>query len=591
MILDLLWGSAALALLVIPGWRFAQSRALPLPPAAGLITGAVGLLLWILLLQALSMPLSRATVLPLGFLGALASLVAFKLPSSVTSRPASSWRTDWPLLLPLIPAFGVVAYRAIAQPLFGADTVFRWNFLAERMLDLRTLAFYPPTTAADYAIYDWPDGIAPLVSSLYFWTYLPLGEARPVLTAPVVIFQFFVLILVTRELARRFGGERAAGFAGALLAGGPLFLWAVSMGQETGLTALAMGGLLLYLPESGKNCRPGNVALAALAAALAALSREYGLAFIIFGLGLCLGRRLPLRATVIFLLVAVGASLPWYARNWMHTGNPLFNHPLFGLFPVNVAHLPYMDATRVEYRALPSGAIQNFLTTCTLGILGTLAGVWFGLTRARAVLAGIALGVLLWVMALNYTAAGFTYSMRVLSPALLLAAVLGGVVCARWVPAQQNFHAVAFALCLLAGDAALRALVLPSHIYRLPYSAWLSTGDAIHAYHKRPVYNQIARLIGEDRMIVLGPHALLVKQNARVLPFWSPELDYLWHDAPPAKTARRLRDAGIRFLLLSQNPINTRYLEHMPFFRNLTSPHLKLIWSDGDLELWHIELP
>lgn len=591
MIPDLLWGTAALALLVFPGWRFAQSRTVPLPAVAGLLIGAVGLLLWILLLQALGMPLSRATVLPLGFLATLASLVSFKLPQPDTAHPASSWRAEWPLLLPLIPAFGVIAYRAIAQPLFGVDTIFRWNFLAEQMLARSSLSFYPPTTAADYAIYGWPDGIAPLVSSLYLWTYLPAGEARPILTAPLVIFQFVVLILVTRELARRLGGERAAGFAGALLAGGPLFLWAVSMGQETGLTALALGGLLLYLPARDQACPTGSVVLAALAAALGALAREYGLVFIAFGFGLCLWRRLPLRATGVFLFVALGATLPWYARTWLHTGNPLFNQSVFGLFPVNVTHLAYMDAIRVEHRMLPAGAMMNLLTTCMLGILGTLAGLWFGLTRARAVLAGLGLGVLLCVTALSFTAAGFTYGLRVLSPALLLSAVLGGAVCARWVPARRNFHVVVFAFCLLATDAALRALVLPSHIYRLPVSGWLTTGDAIHAYHARPVYNQIARLIGEERMIVLGPHALLVKQKARVLPFWSPELHHLWNAAPPAETARRLRDARIRFVLLNQNPLHTRYLELMPFFRKPVSPYLKLIWSDGDLELWHIESP
>lgn len=599
MLPDLFLGAGSLALLVLPGWCIAKRYSVAVPLAAGLIIGAISLLLWIMLLEAVGLPLTLINILPIGLILTLPAIHprGKKRPTEFTHAPSRALSPtrrllqDWPLKLALIPAFAVVSYRAIFQPLFGVDTIFRWNYLAERMLELHSLAFYPPETAADYVIYGWPDSIAPLVSCLYLWIYLPAGEARPILTAPLVILQFTLLVCVARELARRKGGERAGNITGTLLACSPMFLWAVSMGQETGLTALGLAGLLLYLPERGEPCPVSSIVLAGLSAALGGLAREYGLSFIAFGFALCLWRRLPLRTTALFALVAIGAVLPWYTRNWLHTGNPLFTHDILGLFPANSSYLSFMKEVHVEHGKLPSGALQNFLQSCMIGMLGLAAGSWFGITRARAFLAGTVLVILLWMTSVSMTAAGFTYSMRVLSPAFLLSAVLAGVACSRWVPARKNFHALAFALGVFALDGSLRALTLPAPVYRLPASQWLNYGGWIHEFHQRPLYRQIARLAGEQRIIVLGPQAQLYKNNARVLPVWSPELGFLTHESAPSETARRLAGMNIRFLLFNRNPIYRRYLDHLPFFKQNAHTFLKLMWSDGDMEIWRIDSP
>ena len=70
-----------------------------------------------------------------------------------------------------------------------------------------------------------------------------------------------------------------------------------------------------------------------------------------------------------------------------------------------------------------------------------------------------------------YTAAGFIYSLRVLSPALALAAVLGGAALAHWVPARRWRDGVALGLTVFAVDAALRTLTLPANVYRVPPAA------------------------------------------------------------------------------------------------------------------------
>jgi hypothetical protein len=592
MILDLLLSTAALTLLIFPGWRFAQRHALPLPMVAGFIIGAIGLVLWIFILQTLDWPLCPATVLPLGFAAVLATLILGKTMAPASNRETPHWRTDWPLLLPLIPALSVVAYRGISQPLFGADTAFRWNFLAERMLALRTLSFYPPVSSADYSIYGWPDGIPPLVSSLYLWVYLPAGTARPILTSPLIILQFLLLVFVCRALARRFGGERAAGFAIALLACGPLFIWAATMGHETGLTALALGALILYLPERNQPVATVAIIMAGLAAALGALAREYGIAFILFGFGLCLWRRHSSRTAALYLVVALGATLPWYLRNWVRTGNPLFNQAILDWFPVNDAYLVYMNAVRLEHTSLPPGAFHNFATTCSLALLATVGGLCFGFKRLKLLLASIALTTLLWGLSLPFTASGFTYSLRVLSPALLLAPVAGGVLCARWIPSRQNLYVAAFSLTLFSIDSAVRALVLPADPYRIPISSWLSVGSAIQDYHSRPIYTRIAKHVGRQGVLILGPHALLYNQGARVIPLWSPEVNYLW-DATldPATIARRLLASNIHFVLTNLGEINRDFLEKMRFFRPNPSPRLLSIWTDGDLMLFLVIPP
>ena len=61
----------------------------------------------------------------------------------------------------------VVVVRTALYPLRGPDTAFRWEGLAVAMLQHQSLAFYPPVTAADYAVYLYADGIPPLVASVY----------------------------------------------------------------------------------------------------------------------------------------------------------------------------------------------------------------------------------------------------------------------------------------------------------------------------------------------------------------------------------------------------------------------------------------
>jgi hypothetical protein len=586
MLADLLLGTLAVALLTLPGWWLARAWRMPQPALAGFVGGAVVLTNLIVALDALHARLSPGT-LGGAWLGATAIAVVLarqrNLPASATTSVA--WREHWPLLVPLVPALAVVAYRAIAQPLSGIDTIFRWDWLARAMLARETLAFYPPVTGADYEVYAWPDGIAPTVSSLYFFAYTLARTARPVLTAPVVVAQFALLLVATFALARKYFSDRAAALALALLAASPLVLWGVAMGQETGLTALSVVALLLWLPRAREEETLPAIVAAGLAAALGALAREYGLAWIFLGLALGFARRLSPRALALFAAVAALGALPWYARNWLRTGNPLFDLDLAGLFPVNTAHAWLVEGYQREFgwSHLPPEAPRLLVTHTLLELLGGGAGAWWFFRRSRALLGAAALVVAIWAASLGFTAAGFIYALRVLAPALALGAVLGGAAAARWLPTQRHLAGASVALALLATDSALRALVLPSNLYRVPPAAWLSIGGALQEIHTRPLYHDIAQHIGTTRILTLGPNTLLAAQGARTVPLWSPEVRFLFDPTITAlASAHRLRALGIGFVFLTKGPSNERYLARSAFFRD-PGDSLQALWSDPDL--------
>ncbi len=588
---DLLLGLLGLAALIAPGWWLARHFQVSSPLLAGFSGGVVVMMNAVLVLDALGIPLALTT---LATAWGASTAVAFAAtawhprrgPSDPTA-PVFAWSADWPLCLPLVPMTAVVIYRATAQPLFGVDTVFRWNFLAEQMLAHGSLAFYPPVTAAHYEIYAWPDGIAPAVSTLYFWLYALAGAARPTLTAPLVLGQFALLFMAVYALGRRWFSPRAGALASALFACSPIVAWATVMGQQTGLTELAFAGLLLYLPRTRDEETAAAIVAAGLAAALGALAREYGLALPLFGLALGITRRLSWRAVALFGVVAAAAVLPWYARNWMRTGNPLFDLGVGGWFPVNEVHAWLNACFQREFGwfSAPPEAAQLVLVNTIAGTLGLAAGVWLNFRRARGLLAAAALAIAIWAASVGYTAAGFIYSLRVLSPALVFGAVLGGSALARWVPARRHLVGVVVGLTLFATDAALRTLTLPANVYRLPPAQWLAAGRALHNYHQRPIYAELTRVAGRERLLVLGPNALLTNHGARTVPLWSPEVRFVFDPRlAPAEIIRRLRAAGFGFVLLNTGPANECFLAHSAFFRDPAGA-LATVWSDGDMVL------
>ncbi|HEY4246282.1 MAG TPA: hypothetical protein VGM64_05460 [Lacunisphaera sp.] len=588
---DLFLGLVALLLVIFPGWFVFRSQNQPLPVLAGFMVGAVGLVALVLILEAADRGIATQSIIPAWLIVSLGTVLIGRksIPKTTSSKPSA--QRDWLFLLPVIPASAVIIYRATMQPLFGVDTVFRWNFLAEQMFSRGTLAFYPPVTAADYSIYAWPDGIAPVVSSLYFWTYSLANASRPVLTAPLIILQFFLVLVAAYAIAQKLVSTRAATIACALVACSPILLWSTAMGQESGILTIALLGILVYLPSSRNEASSSAAIIAGFAAALGGLAREYGLIFILFGLVLGIIRRLPLRNLGLFAIVALLGTIPWYTRNWLRTGNPFFNLDVAGLFPVNAAHVALMKVYEGSFGwgQLPPAALRILLTNCTAAVIGVIAGACFCFSRSRVMLAAFSLLVGLWAASLGYTAAGFTYSLRVLSPALAVAAVLGGCVISKWVPGRGYSSGLLIALSAFACDASLRTLALPANIYKVPVTSWLDVGNAIQQYHRRPVYRQLANFTQGRRILVLGPNALLNQNGARTVPLWSPEVLFLWQESVSEDSAvQQLHEHGIGFVLLTTGEVNRQYLANVPFFNRRPSP-LQTVWHDDDMALFKVK--
>jgi hypothetical protein len=220
-----------------------------------------------------------------------------------------------------------------------------------------------------------------------------------------------------------------------------------------------------------------------------------------------------------------------------------------------------------------------------------MAGGLLYFRQAGVLVVAVAIVVMLWIASLGYTAAGFIYSLRVLNPALVLAAVLGGAALARGIPGLPARNAVVFGLGLFATDAALRALVLPANVYRVPPAEWLNVGRAVQNYHERPIYRELARVAGKERMLVLGPNALLALNGARTVPLWSPDVRFVFGASlPPPEVARRLRAVDIGFVLINTGSVNQRFLARSAYLRDPAGT-LQPLWSDSDMALFRVHSP
>lgn len=596
MFAALLAGLAIVALVVVPGAWCARRHGLPAIWVAGFLLGASALCTTVLALQLAGIPFSRAALAGGCFVATALMVGLARCPTRATVSPSATALDPADrrlLILAAAPLFLVLAWRATVHPLFGVDTGFRWGLLAELMLQKRSLDFYPATTDSAYRLYVWPDGIPPLVSSLYHAAYLLLGRAACAATAPLVLAQFLLLLTATGALARRYFSGRAAVFAVAILAVTPLAGWASTMGHETGFTALSLVALLLYLPRHRSEETHATLLAAGLAAAVGALAREYGWAFVACGFLLALTRRLSLRAYLLFLAPAVLLALPWYARNFILTGNPLFNHAVGGIFPVNAAHERLMLLYRDAYAFLPQFLEQPTLLfeNNVAVLLAGAVGVALFFRRAPALAGATLLVIALWLLSIRDTAAGLANSLRVLAPACALLAVFAGAACERFLPpARRSLALVVFAL--LAVDAALRALTLPNATYRLAPATWLEVDRYVAAFQDRPVYHELVRRTAGARVLCLGPNVYLAPLGMDVLPPWAPSLAFLFDaQLSPAAARARLSAAGFRYLLVSKSAVNQAYLAQCPAFAEATPADLAPLLDRDGLILFSITAP
>lgn len=491
---------------------------------------------------------------------------------------------EWIWLIPPVLALASIAARSVIEPLNGYDNLFRWDYLAHLILRHRSLASYPPVSMSDFDLYSWCDGIPPLASFLNFIIYGAAGSEEPALIAVRAVSEFVLLAGLAFRFGRELWGTGAGWAAIAVLGSCTLLVWGLGIEQETGLTAISLVATVYFLRKSPANGGENRyfVPWAGVAAGVGAISREYGLYFIILGAVLLLmGRRG--RSLLRFLLPAACVAAPWYIRNWIKTGNPVF--PALGtIFPTNPVHVEIMNdiANFMSYRTSP--VPMSSVPWILLAISGA---VWllalFGIARLRlrerGIILAMGLVVAIWVWSMPKTAAGWCYSMRVLLPALVLGSIL-----ASWIGTTGRRVRIGMGvlLGLLAVDSARRAWMLPDDPYTTPWSLsfdeWRIFRAQDQSQRRHNIWPVLVNAAAGRYIVVDSPQTFIsiLDANGHPTPLTSPRVASLFDPLlSVAQAVQRLRELNVRFLTFSVgNPVVNKLVRRHIVLRNLADGYV-----------------
>jgi hypothetical protein len=566
-----------LAGLLLPGAALLRTLHLPRSLAGSFTLSSALLYLVVVLFAVLHVPITLLTLtLALGAItGAsaflhlpritLRSKTAPPLPTETTSFAPFTRLGAWTPLYVLF--WGIVLWRLSTQPLTGADVYFRWSWLAEQMVHLGSLDFYPPRTAADYAAYAWPESIPPGIASLHAWSYLCGGTIRALWTSPAVLLQIVALHEFIWRLAFAWGGELAARRAVLLAAATPLLTWASIIGQETGLTALSVVAILYGLLRWQKSRPSGWLVFAALASVAGAGAREYGLAFPLLGLGLLVLMRAPRAALLRFAVIALPCAALWPLRTWILTGNPFFSLNLAGLFRTNTFFATWSASFHtVARQALFSletwhQVARYFLLFAPAALIGAVALILHarrGLREARWCGLCVAVCAALWLVSVPFTAGGTFYSTRVLSPVLALTAAFAGYAIMAG-PALGRRIADGVLIAVLLATLPF-TLTLPENAYRVSPREWPGAArrfEVMGEESSAQLSAALGSLPGRKHLLTdyTGLARLTAGTDIVLTPLWSPEVAWLFDPATtPDAAADRWSASRFHYLVTSPSP-------------------------------------
>jgi hypothetical protein len=470
---------------------------------------------------------------------------------------------------------GFLLLSCTLRPLTGYDTVWRWDFLARRVLELERFDFYPAQMHQDFAIYFYPESISPLVSFSYWWLYAAAGQHIAELTALAIVGQYAAILGLTYRSGAVLFSRRAGLLAVIALVTSLLFYRSLAIGQETGLTALSMVGMVYFIASAGSGTDYRAMVLAGLSAALGALAREYGWALV--GCGLIAGywRQRGWREMLVFGLTVCVVAGPWYLRTLLLTGNPLYSNRLLGL-PVNPVLAGIMDFLREHlgvgrWSLTQWGAVGWYvLSYAPLQIvLGVPAGLLFARRHGYLAIAAVVV-TCLFLSSVGYTSGGPFYAARVLAPALVLLSLLAGALLDRLRP-PAAFAVAAMAVAVLFAGAVLYAAIHPATLHTPP-EQWLAAalarepGAPLQGGRDEEALPRLlagklspgTRLLAENCFA----YAALAGTEYQVVPVWSPEVAFLFDKTLDAETIRRLLcERNIRAVVYNPVSLSTHYLQ------------------------------
>ena len=586
----------ASAVFLLPGWLLGKIIRSPAPLITAFLGSAALVFNGVLLLGALHLPITLETVgcgllSTTGVLALWANrrgvLVLPKVPALALPRG-----TAWLWLVPPSLALVSIAARSLLEPLAGYDNSFRWDYLARMLLERHSLAAYPPVTTADFNAYSWCDGIPPLVPILNFLIYSVAGSVVPRMIGLRAVGEFLLLGAVVWRMARALWGPEAGWPALGALGSCALLIWGVAIEQETALTAISLVSMIYLLGLIGpaNDEQSGAKAVwAGIAAGVGAISREYGLYFVLLG-GLLLMAQRRTRFWVRFGLPAAVVAAPWYVRNWIKTGNPAY--PALGrFFPTNAVHNEIMRDIRdfwgFQSAPMPLAILPEVLmATAGLVVVLGIAGALMAGRRALAAVSGIVLVAGLCVWSMPLTAGGWIYAMRVLLPCLALGAALSG-----WVAGLRPRLRLAVSLATLAVsvDGARRAWLLPDFPFSNPLTLSFSEWSAAHAESEGHAGGNLWAVLvkaaaGGSIMVDSPlPHVAINRLGGFATPFTSPQFAPAFDPTLSVEEAvRELRARHVRFVTFSvRNPVVNKLIRRHATLRRLADDYAPVANLNG----------
>jgi hypothetical protein len=566
--------------LFLPGFFIAKYFRHPLWWASAFTISLVILFHSIFWLGVFGVSITLWTVLPIllaASAGAFWLQRKFSIPPEPDPAPPLT-RQDWILILSSGFVGVVLLVHSAIAPTMGGDTPFRWDFLAQRLLALGKFDFYPPLTPADFRTYFFVDGIPPLISFTHWWLYASAGRYLPSLTCVFVAAQFACTLAFTYGAASAVFSRRAGVLAAAILAACPLYFRSIVLGQETGLTALSIAATIYFVVTARRPHDVPAMVSAGLAAALCALSREYGWIALIAGAIALLWRRHPLKQAIVFGAVATAAAAPWYARNWILAGNPFYSLKFlsFAVNPIHDSIMRYYSASLGVQHWTGSNWASLFFLLLVFATFQFLAGIPGGFARFRShgyllVIALLLVGV--WILSAGYTSGGVLASTRVLSPALVVLSITGAGVLEQLT--RRAPWRTAIVVVIVAGQiwTAAQGAIYPKDPFTLPPGQWLANAfPRIDQPAEFQVRDQLVRLLPAGYRVLSDSaylHAALVDTGIEVVPVWSPEVGFIF-SSTPEESEKRLRALRIGSVVCYPLTMNMAYLTSVsPFYASL----------------------
>jgi hypothetical protein len=583
----ILLGPALAAGFFLPGYAVSRGLASPCRFLTSVLASFLLLQAGVFLCDLTGLPIDLFTIASWLALTALLGWFAAKpaaqtLPPGVFPDARSVPRMVW-IITGIV--FVSCMLRTVLDPLAGWDNSFRWNHLAVLMRTTASLEYYPPVSSSDFFLYQWCDGIPPLVAISNFWIYSFCSSNSGHLISGRIALELVLIAVISTRISVRLWGPAGATVTLLALACSPLLLHSVTIAQETGLSAVTLLLVCMLVMEHRDNPTLTNAVWLGAAAGACALVRDYNLLFVPVAVGLIKIHGATRRHALATLFTAFLIVCPWLLRNAWKTGNPLFPHDLGGLLPTNHFHREMMNASRLEAElSAEFSHVSRWLPVLLLGLglpaLLSIFAPFKNRSKTTSVSALLLCVVALWVISVPMTTGKLIYSMRVLGAGIPLLCILAGWAGNALTGRKSLIGAYTLA-ALLAADSARRSWFYPHDPFIAPFpynwQAWQSQGNPRQDADEKLLWTTLIREAGSMAILSDSTNNFAIGATPRpnIATFFSPQADPITSPNPPANFSTlidNLLRANVRFVILRDNNwTNGNYLADQPQLKMLYS--------------------